>query len=312
MANLQLIKKLRGATGCGIADCNKAIKECGEESYEDCIAWLRKKGLSKAAKKSGRITSEGLIGIYSKDNKTSIVEVNSETDFVAKNDKFQNFVKEVVKASIDVPSTVFGDEYIEQLKNLDLKSGQKISELLAENIGVIGENLNLRRGNTIELSSEGKIVSYLHNSVGEGLGKIGVLVALKSSADKTKLEELGKKIAMHIAATKPEFLNIKDVDQAKLDKEREILFEQARVSGKPDDIIEKMMVGRIRKYYEQVVLLEQFFVMDDKKKISAVLEEFAKETGTPIEIQEYSLFILGEGIEKEVNNFAEEVASMSK
>ena len=312
MANLQLIKKLREATGCGIADCNKSIKECGEDSYEDCVAWLRKKGLSKAAKKSGRVTSEGLVGIYSEGNKTSIVEVNSETDFVAKNDKFQAIVKEVAKASIKIDASTPKEEYVEKLKDVTLDSGKKVADFLAENIGVIGENISLRRGKTLEMKEEGKIVSYLHNSVGEGLGKIGVLVALKSTADKTKLEEFGKKLAMHIAATKPEYLKIEEVDQAKLDKEREILSVQAKASGKPENIIEKMMIGRIRKYYEQVVLLEQFFVMDDKKKVSTVLEEFKKENGASIEIQEYAIFVLGEGIEKEANNFAEEVASMSK
>jgi elongation factor Ts len=312
MTNLDLIKKLRETTGCGIADCNKAIKECGEANYDECVTWLRKKGLAQVAKKSGRVTSEGLIGLYKEGNKASMIELNSETDFVAKNDKFQSLVKTIVKTAINVDSKLSGNEYIEKLKDSNLKSGQKISDLLAENIGVIGENLNLRRGTTVELQGTGKIVSYLHNAVDSELGKIGVLAVLKSDADETKLQEIGKKIAMHIAAIKPEFLKIEEVSQEKLNKEKEILFEQARQSGKPDDIIEKMMVGKIRKYYEQVVLLEQAFVMDDKKKISDVLKEFEKETGKSVEIQQYALLVLGEGIEKKEENFAEEVAKMSK
>lgn len=312
MANIELIRKLREATGCGLSDCNKSIKECGDKSFDDCVAWLRKKGLSKAAKKSGRVTSEGLIVVYKKDNKASMVEVNSETDFVAKNEAFQTFARKIGEVAINIDAKVSGNEYIEKLKELDSGSGKKVTDLLAENIGVIGENLNLRRGTTIELEGDGKIVSYIHNSAGEGLGKIGVLVALKSKADGAKLEEVGKKIAMHIAATKPECLKKEDVPQEKLDKEKEILSEQARASGKPENIIEKMMIGRIKKYYQQVVLLEQAFVMDNKKTVANVLEDFAKENGSPIEIQEYALFVLGEGIEKEESNFAEEVASMTK
>lgn len=311
MANLGLIKKLREATGCGIADCNKALRECND-SYEDSVTWLRKKGLSKAAKKSGRVTSEGLIGVCIQDVKASIVEVNSETDFVARNDKFQNFVVEIAETALGVGSDVSDDKYIEELKNLTHKgSSKKVSDTLVENISVIGENLNLRRGKTVELKGNGAIVSYLHNSVAAGLGKIGSLVVLESDADKVKLEDLGKKIAMHIAAAKPECLDKESVSQEKIAKEKEILFEQAKKTGKPDNIIEKMMEGKIRKYYDQVVLLEQYFVMDDKKKISAVLKEFEQENGSSVKIKDYVLFVLGEGIEKQESNFAEEVASIS-
>jgi len=308
MANLALIKKLRESTGCGIGDCNKALAECGDD-FEKSIDWLRKKGLSSAAKKSSRVTTEGLIGLMVKDNKAVIVEVNSETDFVARNDKFQTFVKNITETSLEVKSN---DNFVEELKALKLKNGTKIvGEELTDNIGVIGENLQLRRGKVLE-NDGGIIITYLHNKVSDNLGKIGVLLSIKSDADKEKLQEFGKKIAMHIAAAKPEFLTKDKVDPARLTREREVLAEQTRQSGKPENIIEKMIEGRIRKYYEDVVLLDQFFVMEDKKKVSAVVADFEKEVGTSVELKDYILYVLGEGLEKREDNFAQEVASMTQ
>lgn len=305
MADLALIKKLRGATGCGISDCNKAIKDCGD-SYEECVDWLRKKGLSKAAKKSGRVTAEGLVAVASAGNKAAMVEVNSETDFVARNDQFQNLAKGIAEAAL----TVDGD--LEKLmKATFATSNLSVEEELKARIGVIGENLNVRRSASLSVS-DGVVAAYLHNAVAAGMGKIGVLVALESTADKNKLEELGKMIAMHIAATKPDCLDIESVDADKLAREKEVLMEQARASGKPENIIEKMIIGRIRKYYEEICLVEQTFVMDTDKKIKDVIKASEKELGTSVKLAGFKLFVLGEGIEKEENDFAAEVASMAK
>jgi len=296
MADLSLIKKLREATGCGIADCNKALAE-NKDDFEKSVDWLRKKGLASAAKKTGRIASEGAVAVCVQGNKASIVEVNSETDFVARNEKFQNFVAQIAKEVI-----TFGDDIVkfQAAKDEEVKS----------QIGVIGENINIRRINNVNVSN-GLIVSYVHNATAPNMGKIAVLVAFESAADKGKLEELGKQIAMHIAAAKPDALAIESVDPSKLARETDVLKDQARASGKPESIIDKMIEGRIRKYYEEVVLLEQLFVMDDKMKIKDLLANFSKENGAT-KITDFKLFILGEGIEKKENDFAAEVASMTR
>lgn len=307
MVDLSLIKKIREATGCGIADCNKALAECNN-NYDDAVDWLRKKGLSSAAKKSSRATTEGLVGILIKDNKASIIEVNSETDFVAQNDKFQELVLHCLEAGINTKNS---SSYIEDLKNQTV-SGEKISDELTNKIAVIGENLQVRRGKTLELAENGAIVPYLHNAINSNLGKIGVLLVLKSTADKEKLNEFGKQIAMHIAATKPEYLNSSQVPTEVLEREKSVLMEQAKASGKPQNIVDKMMEGRIKKFYEENCLLDQNFVMDDKMKIIDVLKSFEKENGKPVEIQEYCIYVLGEGLEKKENDFAAEVASMTK
>lgn len=307
MVDLNLVKKIREATGCGIADCNKALLAC-DNKYDDAVDWLRKKGLSSAAKKSARITTEGLIGICNKKNIASMVEVNSETDFVARNEKFQELVLHCAEACINVKNS---NNFVEDIKNQNI-NGEKICDELTNKVAVIGENLQIRRGKTIELKDSGLIVSYLHNTITPMLGKIGVLVALKSNADNDKIEELGKQIAMHIAATKPDFLDKTQIPAETLEREKNVLMEQAKTSGKTQDIIEKMIDGRIKKFYEENCLLDQIFVMDDKMKISDVLKSFEKKYNTSIEITEYCLFILGEGLEKREENFAAEVASMSK
>lgn len=304
MADLKLIKKLRESTGCGIADCNKALAECGND-VEKSVDWLRKKGLSKAVKKGGRVTSEGLAVVYIEGNKASVAEINSETDFVARTEKFQNFASAVTKLAIN-----FGDD-VEKFKESDFNnSGHSVDTETSNQIGVIGENINIRRIASLSVE-KGSVVSYVHSSVVPNMGKIAVLIALESEADKEKLEDLGKQISMHIAATRPEALSIESVNPKTLEREVEVLKEQARASGKPESIIEKMIVGRIRKYYEEIVLLEQDFVMDDKAKIKDVLATFSKEN-SETKISGFKLFVLGEGIEKKTDDFAKEVAEMSK
>jgi elongation factor Ts len=296
MADLSLIKKLREATGCGIADCNKALAE-NKDDFEKSVDWLRKKGLASASKKAGRVASEGLVAVCIDGNKSTIIEVNSETDFVARNEKFQQFVGKVAKEALN-----YGDDIAKFQADKD--------EEVKTQIGVIGENINIRRISSLHIN-KGLIVSYIHNAIANDMGKIAVLIAFESVASNEKLHEIGKQIAMHIAAAKPDSLNIEAVEPAKLAREIDVLKEQARASGKPESIIEKMMEGRIRKYYEEVVLLEQAFVMDDKVKIKDLVAKFSKENGETT-ISGFKLYILGEGLEKKENNFAQEVASMTK
>ena len=305
MANIALIKKLREETGCGMADCNKALAACND-SYEEAVDWLRKKGLSSAAKKSARITTEGLVAINNNGKVATIVELNSETDFVARNDKFQELARHIAEAGLNT-----NGDFVEEVKN-QVINGEKISDEITNKIAVIGENLQLRRGKKITLNGDGLIVSYVHSAIAPNLGKIGVLLALQSNANHDSLQELGKQIAMHIAASKPEFLNREQVPAERLEREKSVLMEQAKSSGKPQNIIEKMIEGRIKKFYEEICLLDQTFVMDNDKKISDVLKTFEKENNAKIEIQEYCLYVLGEGLEKKEDNFAEEVASMTK
>jgi elongation factor Ts len=304
MADLALIKKLREETGCGISDCNKALAAC-ENDFNGSVDWLRKKGLSSAAKKSGRVTAEGVVAIKIDGEKGSLIEVNAETDFVGRNDKFQNLVN-----SLADKSGAFGSD-IEAFKKSDYEAGVSVDEQIKKQIGIIGENLNLRRIDSLSVT-QGCVTGYVHNAVAGNLGRIAVLVAIESTGDKAKLEELGKQIAMHIAATKPESLNIESVDQDRLQREIAVLKEQAKNSGKPDNIIEKMMEGRIRKYYEEVVLLEQYFVMDDKVKIKDVIANTAKDLGCDAKLSGYKLFVLGDGIEKKEEDFAAEVAAITK
>ena len=306
MVDINLIKKLREETGCGMADCNKALSACNN-NYDEAVDWLRKKGLSSAAKKSARITTEGLIAINNNGKVSSIVELNSETDFVARNDKFQELALHIAEAGLNTKT----DNFVEEVKELSV-NGEKIADELTNKIAVIGENIQLRRGKKITLNGDGLIVSYTHSAVAPNLGKIGVIVVLNSTADKNALQELGKEIAMHIAASKPEFLNREQVPAEKLEREKAVLVEQARSSGKPENIIEKMIEGRIKKFYEEICLLDQVFVMDNDKKVSDVLKTFEKEHNIKVDIQEYCLYVLGEGLEKKEDNFAEEVASMTK
>jgi len=297
-----MIKNLRESTGAGMMDCKKALEQ-NNGNFEEATDWLRKKGIAGAAKKAGRVASEGLVSISQSGNKAAIIELNSETDFVAKNEKFQQLAKKISEYALET------DGDIEKLNNfVSPDSKKKVSETVTENIAVIGENINLRRSAALEVK-EGVIGTYIHNAVASNLGKIGVIVAVESTGDKGKLAELGKQLAMHIAAAKPEALNVENVDAASLEREKAIYAEQAKSSGKPAEIIEKMVEGRVRKYYEQVVLPEQLFIMDGKTKVSSIIEKTSKEIGAPVKITGFVQFTLGEGIEKEENDFASEVAA---
>lgn len=299
------VKQLRDRTGAGFLDCQKALAECAGD-IEQAIDLLKTKGLAAAAKKSGRTASEGLVAIATEGNRAAAIELNSETDFVARNDKFQILVQETVKQAISSNSND-----LESLKNALTSTGKSIAETITENIAIIGEHLNLRRVAILEVQ-QGVISSYIHNQVVPGLGKIGVLVALESTGDKTKLAEIGKQIAMHIAAARPQALRIEDLDSAVVEREKEVFKEQAKASGKPAEVIEKMIEGRIRKFYEEIVLMNQTFVRDDKLKIADVIANAKTQVGAPVELKSYVRFELGEGIENEKTDFASEVAAMSQ
>ncbi|MES2215191.1 MAG: translation elongation factor Ts [Pseudomonadota bacterium] len=294
------VKDLREKTGAGMMDCKKALTETGGD-FEAAVDWLRTKGLSAAAKKAGRVAAEGLTAAAVDGTIGAIVEVNSETDFVARNDKFQGLVSSIAKLALKA-----GD--VESLQKATMPSGRTAQEEIVEHIATIGENMGLRRVSVLKVE-DGVVASYVHNAVADGLGKIAVIVALESTGDKAKLTSMGKQIAMHIAATRPQALNIESVDPEALKRERDIFFEQSRASGKPDNIIEKMVEGRIRKFYEESVLLEQVFVIDGKTKISEVVSNAAKELGAPVTLKAFARFELGEGIEQEVKDFAAEVAA---
>ena len=301
MSNISasLVKELRDKTGAGMMDCKNALNE-NNGDIESSIDWLRTKGLAKAAKKSGRVASEGLIAVSSSDDFSAIIEVNSETDFVARNDIFQNVASKI--SSLGLMSSSI-DDLKEQ--NIDEKD-MNVESYITEMISSIGENINLRRMTRFD-SSNSNVSTYIHGQVNEGLGKIGVMVNLKSDAEKEALSELGKKIAMHIAATNPLSVSIEDITSDVLERERNILIEEARESGKPEDIIEKMIDGRLKKFYQESVLLEQTYVIDGESKVSSVLQSL----GSPVEIIEFVRYELGEGIEKASDeDFASEVDSM--
>jgi elongation factor Ts len=299
-----LIKDLREKSGAGMMDCKQALV-AAEGSIEGAVDWLRKKGLATAAKKSGRIAAEGLVGVAAGVREGAIVEVNAETDFVARNDQFQAYVHTVAKLALTSSADM------ESLKQMPHPSGRSVAEELTQLIATVGENMSLRRA--VKLSvNQGVVSTYIHNALAPGLGRIGVLVALESAGDSDKLAALGRQIAMHVAAARPDALNIADVDTAALDRERSILVDQARASGKPENIIEKMVEGRLRKYYEEVVLLEQVYVIDGETKVSKVVEAAAKDVGAPVTLTGFVRFALGEGIDKgESDDFAAEVAKLS-
>jgi elongation factor Ts len=300
-----LVKELREKTGAGMMDCKRALAETGGD-LEGAVDWLRKKGLSAAAKKAGRLAAEGLVGVALKGAAGAVVEINSETDFVARNETFQNFVRTVAELA------VAGDGTLETLKKAIYPgSGRTVEEELTHLIATIGENLVLRRSQRLAVD-EGIVPSYVHNALGPGVGKIGVLVALQSNAPSEKLADLGKQLAMHVAAANPLYLDIPSVPAAALDRERAILREQARASGKSEAIVERMVEGRLRKFYEEVVLLEQIFVVDQESRIAKVVETAARNVGTPIRITGFVRFALGEGIDRPRTDFAAEVAAQLK
>ncbi len=296
------VKELREKTGAGMMDCKKALVETGG-NLEEAVDFLRKNGLAAAAKKSGRVASEGLIGAATKDGVGALVEVNAETDFVARNNDFQSFVSTLAGIMLECTGSfedVFNAPYP--------KTERGVAEQLTHNIATIGENMSMRRGETLTVE-QGCVVSYVHNALSAGLGKIGVLVALESSGDKASLEQLGKQIAMHVAAARPVALSIETISSELVERERNVLIEQAKASGKPDNIIEKMVEGRLRKYYEEVALMEQTFVIDNETKISKVVANAASEVGAPVNLTGFVRYELGEGIEKAEADFAAEVAA---
>ncbi|MGH7031824.1 MAG: translation elongation factor Ts, partial [Stellaceae bacterium] len=267
------------------------------------VDWLRKKGLAAAAKKAGRVAAEGLVAVAVRGPAGALVEVNSETDFVARNQAFQSFVREVAELALA------GDGALEALLQMAYPgSGRTVEEELTYLVSTIGENLVLRRSARLAVG-EGGVFSYMHNTLGPGIGKIGVIVALESSASAGALGDLGKQLAMHVAAANPLYLDIASVPPAALERERDVLREQARASGKPEDIIERMVDGRLRKFYEEVVLLEQIFVVDQETRIAKVVEQAAKAVGAPIRVTGFARFALGDGIERQRTDFAAEVAA---
>ena len=286
-----LVKELREATGAGMMDCKKALQETGGD-LEEAKDWLRKKGLSAAAKKSGRTATEGLVGVLTDGGRGVAVEVNSETDFVARNDIFQKFARNVTKVALDLG----GD--LDKLKAAPCPdTGRTVEEELTHMIATLGENMSLRRSADLRVG-KGVVAGYVHNALGDGLGRIGVLVGLESDGAVEKLAALGRQLAMHVAAARPEFLNVSDVDRKTLDRERDVLGEQARASGKPEEIVAKMVEGRLRKYYEEVVLMQQVFVIDNETKIEKLLEAAAQDVGAPVKLTGFVRFALGEGVEK--------------
>ena len=298
-----MVKDLREKSGAGMMDCKKALNEAAGD-MDAALDWLRTKGLAAAQKKSSRTAAEGLVGVATAGTKGAAVEVNSETDFVAKNDQFQQFVREVTQIALAT------SDDIEAIKAEAMPSGTTVAEVLTNNIATIGENQSLRRARRLEVS-KGAVVSYVHNQASPGLGKIGVLVALESDASDEVLQGLGKQLAMHIAAAFPKALNEEDLDEAEIERERAIATEKAAESGKPADIIAKMVEGSIAKFRKEHALVSQLFVMDGKTKISDVVAKAAKDAGASIVLKDYVRFQLGEGIEKETSDFAAEVAAAS-
>jgi elongation factor Ts len=295
------VKELRERTGAGMMDCKKALAETNGE-MEAAIDWLRAKGLSAAAKKAGRTAAEGLVGAVIEGTRGALVEVNSETDFVAKNELFQDFVHNVAKLVLENGTD------IEALAAAQYPGGGTVQEKLTDNIAKIGENQSLRRAAVLEVN-QGAVVSYVHNQVAAGLGRIGVLVALESSAPTETLNELGRQIAQHVAAAHPQALDADSLDPAVIERERAIAMEKARESGKPENIVEKMVEGGLAKFRKENALLTQLFVRDNKTPVGDVVASAAKETGAPIRLAGFVRFQLGEGIEKQQSDFAAEVAA---
>jgi elongation factor Ts len=304
MANItaSLVKELRDSTGAGMMDCKAALTETSGD-FEAAVDWLRKKGLAKAAKKAGRTAADGLVGVATKGNRGAVVEVNSETDFVARGAEFQNFVKKAAQRALEENGNLE-----KLLANPFTDTGASCAEVLTALVAKIGENMTLRRASALNVS-QGVVASYVHNAAAPDLGKIGVLVALESTADAGKLQALGKQLAMHVAAANPLALDPQSMDPQVVARERAIHADQARQSGKPENVIEKMIEGRMRKFYEESVLLSQVFVIDGETPVSKVLEKAGKDFDAPVKIVGFVRFAVGEGIEKESSDFAAEVQS---
>jgi elongation factor Ts len=287
----QMVKELREKTGVGMMDCKTALNETNGD-MEAAIDWLRTKGLAKAAKKAGRVAVEGLIAVAGSGDRAAMIELNSETDFVARNEQFQALAKSVAEAALNT------DGKVDSVLKAPLAGASPVEAAITAAVATIGENMTLRRAAVLSVES-GVVASYVHAAISSGLGKIGVLVGLKSSGDKAKLAALGRQLAMHVAAASPLAVDASRIDPDTLARERAIFAEQARESGKPDSIIEKMVEGRLRKFYEESTLLKQAFVVDSERTVETVLKEAAKDVGGAIEVTEFVVFRLGEGVQRD-------------
>jgi elongation factor Ts len=300
-----LVKELREKSGAGMMDCKNALTE-NDGDIEAAMDWLRSKGIAKAEKKSGRVAAEGLIGMAGSGKSASVVEVNSETDFVARNEQFQNIVRRVAETALET------DGSVEAVASATISGGDKsVADTITEAVGTIGENMNLRRSAKLEVA-EGVVSSYMHNAAGDGIGKIGVLVALESSGDAEALNAIGRQVAMHVAATNPLALNKDEVPSDVADRERAVYLEEAKESGKPQEIAEKMVEGKMNKFFKESVLLSQAFVINPDLTVEKALKEAEGSVGAPITMKGFVRLALGEGIEKEEEDFAAEVAATMK
>ncbi|MDX8460120.1 translation elongation factor Ts [Mesorhizobium humile] len=298
------VKELRDLTGAGMMDCKAALNETNG-NMEEAVDWLRKKGISKADKKAGRTAAEGLIGVDAGVREAAIVEVNSETDFVARNEQFQELVRNIAKVALAYGTTdaVAAAKYP--------GSDKTVTETVKDAVGTIGENINFRRSAKLTVP-HGAVATYVHNAVADGLGKLGVLVAIETTGNEHAANAFARQVAMHVAATNPMALTAEQIDPAAVEREKAIFADQARQTGKPEAIIEKMVEGRLRKFYEEVVLLKQAFVLNPDITVEKALKDAEKEIGAPAKITAYLRFALGEGIEKETTDFAAEVAAAVK
>ncbi|SDP73643.1 translation elongation factor Ts [Phyllobacterium sp. OV277] len=299
------VKELREISGAGMMDCKTALTETNGD-MEAAVDWLRAKGISKADKKAGRTAAEGLVGVATNGKKSVVVEVNSETDFVARNDAFQDIVRNVANVALGtdgVTATVAAATYP--------STGKSVVDTIKDAVGTIGENLSFRRSAALSVN-EGVVATYIHNGVSDGLGKLGVLVAIETSGNADAANAFGRQVAMHVAATNPLALTAAEVDPAAVEREKAVFTESARQSGKPENIIQKMVEGRLRKFYEEVVLLSQAFVINPDLTVEAALKDAEKAIGAPAKITAFVRFALGEGIEKEATDFAAEVAAAVK
>jgi elongation factor Ts len=303
-----LVKELREKSGAGMMDCKKALQENGGD-VDQSMDWLRTKGLSKAAKKAGRAAAEGLVAVTLRNDGAGMtgaaIELNAETDFVARNELFQNAARTIAAAALDVDG-------VEAINAAKTKDGEAVSDLVTNLIATIGENMLLRRSARFQVA-QGAVASYVHNATAPELGRIGVLVAIEGAGDQTKIQELGRKLALHVAGTPtpPLSLSIDDLDPAAVEREKAFLTEQALESGKPAGVVEKMVEGRVRKFYEEVVLLKQPFVMDPDKTVEQIVAETGKALGSTLTVKGFVRLALGEGVDKKTDDFAAEVASLS-
>ncbi len=298
----QMVKELREKTGVGMMDCKTALQETNGD-IEAAVDWLRSRGLAKAAKKAGRVAAEGLIAVADGEGRAAIIELNSETDFVARNDRFQQLASTVAKAALGT------DGSLERVLGAKYDGAGTVEDAITAAVATIGENMTLRRSAVLSVS-QGVVATYVHAAVAPGLGKIGVLVGLQSAGDKQKLTALGRQVAMHIAAANPLAVDVSGLDAETVARERAVFAEQSRQSGKPEAIIEKMVDGRMRKFYEESVLLKQVFVIDGERSVEAAVKAAEADVGAPIQVTDFVVYRIGEGVERDDGDFAGEVKAM--